>query len=298
MQKPPFLKKNDLVGIAAPAGKINSENIEYAIKTLQSWDLEVICAPNLFAVHHNFSGNDQQRLDDLQQMLDHPDIKAVFCARGGYGTIRIVDRLDFSGFIKHPKWVVGFSDITVLHSHIIFNFGIPTLHGPMPNTFIKTESSSMEYLHQALFGELKSYDFAPNPYNIPGKAKGVMVGGNLSLLNNLKGTASGFDPANKILLLEDVDEYLYNIDRMLWGLSRTYDFSLLAAVVAASFSNLKDNDIPFGNSVEEIILEHFEQYGIPVVFGFPAGHDHINHPLFLGSEIKLTATSDKCTIEL
>jgi muramoyltetrapeptide carboxypeptidase len=296
MQKPPFLSPNDLVGITAPAGKVNPDNIDYAVKLLSSWGLDVLKGNSLHSSFHNFSGTDSQRLDDLQFMLDHPGIKAIFCARGGYGAIRILDQIDFADFLNYPKWIIGFSDITMLHTHITQNFGIQTIHGPMPNTFINTGEDSINYLKNALFGNLSGYNLPSHELNILGETNGTLVGGNLSLLHTLKGTCSDFSSDGKILFIEEVDEYLYSVDRMLWGLRRSHDFSRLAGVMAGSFTKMKDNETPYGMTVYEIIHSHFSEFGIPVLFGFPAGHDQENWPLYMGTEINLTVGQENSDV--
>ena len=285
MQKPPFLKKGDTVTIVSPCGKIQPEVIANAITWLNSWELGVTLGKNCLNNWHNFAGTDEDRLSDLQNALDDPEIKAIFCSRGGYGMVRLIDSLYFDEFIKHPKWIVGFSDITFLHTCLNNILGFSSLHGPMPVKFpdISRQDASMEHLKNVLFGEKISYSLPSNEHNILGKAEGRLIGGNLSALIHLNGSRSDFDPAEKILFLEDIDEYFYQVDRMLWALERSHDFSQLSGLIVGQFTSMKDNEIPFGSSLHQIFLQHFEKYGIPVCFDFPGGHEEINFPLIFGS---------------
>jgi len=285
MQKPPFLKKGDTVAIVSPCGKIQPEVIANAIKWLNSWELEVTLGKNCLNSWHNFAGSDEDRLHDLQTALDDPEIKAIFCSRGGYGMIRLVDSLYFDEFIKHPKWIVGFSDVTFIHSCLNNMLGFASIHGPMPLKFpdFSKKDASMDHLKNSLFGEKISYTLPSNKQNIRGKSQGILIGGNLSALTNLNGSRSDFDPYEKILFLEDIDEYLYQIDRMLWAMERCHDLSNLSGLIVGQFSSIKDNDIPFGSSLQLIFLQHFEKYGIPICFDFPGGHEESNFSLLLGS---------------
>jgi muramoyltetrapeptide carboxypeptidase len=300
MQKPPFLKTGDLVSIVSPSGKIQPEVITNAISWLNSWGLEVTLGKNCLNNWHNFAGTDEERLHDLQTAMDDPEIKAVFCSRGGYGMIRLIDNLYFDEFIKNPKWIVGFSDATFLHSCLNNMLGFASIHGPMPVKFppFESGSDSMSSLKKILFGEHNQYSIASNKLNIPGKAEGILTGGNLSALTNLNGSRSDFDPAEKILFLEDIDEYLYQIDRMLWALERSHNLSQLNGLIVGQFTSLKDNDIPFGISLQQMFLQHFEKYGFPVCFDFPGGHDSTNKALILGSQVLMDIKEDLATIAL
>jgi muramoyltetrapeptide carboxypeptidase len=289
MITPAYLKRGDKVAILATARKVAPEEMALAMKTFRGWGLDVVEDANLYASHNQYAGTDEQRLESLQRMLDDDSIKAIFCARGGYGTVRIIDRADFSGFVRNPKWVVGFSDITVLHSHIHTNFGIETLHAIMPYSFFheKLSLESIESLRTALFGEPLLYDYANDfPYR-PGYAKGVIVGGNLSLLYALDGTASDLDPEGKILFIEDLDEYLYHFDRMMMKMKRSGKLGNLAGLVVGGLTEMHDNTIAFGKSAYEIIQEVVADYDYPVCFGFPAGHIADNRALILGREVEL-----------
>lgn len=285
MISPPYLKKGDKIGIVACARKISTEELEPALKTLEQWGLKIEPGNNLFNAQHQFAGNDDERAEDLQRFLDDPSIKAVIAARGGYGTLRIIDQLNFDRFRKHPKWVVGFSDITVLHSHI-HTLHIETLHAKMLVNFAKHEPSSA-LLKRALFGDLSSYEIPSTAMNRRGTGEGTLVGGNLSLLYALNGSASDIDTRGKILFIEDLDEYLYHIDRMMLNLKRSGKLSHLKGLIVGGMSDMKDNTIPFGKNAEEIILDAVNEFDYPVCFDFPAGHVDNNVPLYLGRKVKL-----------
>ena len=285
MVQPPLLKKADKIGIIAPARKISLPEIQFAIETFESWGLEVVLSKNLFKEDHQFSGTDEERCSDLQTMLDDDSIKAIISARGGYGTLRIIDQLDFSKFKKHPKWIIGYSDITVLHSHI-HNFGIETVHGLMCINFPKS-AGAVETLHKILFGEKLSYSFKDHPLNRNGKCVGELVGGNLSLLYALAGSKSDISTKGKILFIEDLDEYLYHIDRMMLNLNRSGKLSDLAGLIVGGMTDMKDNQIPFGKTAEEIILDAVKEFKYPVCFNFPSGHMENNYAIPLGRKSTL-----------
>lgn len=283
--QPPYLKKGDKIGIVASARKISREEISPAVEVLKSWGLEVVLGKNLFNADHQFSGTDVERVEDLQTMLNDTSVKAVISARGGYGTMRIIDKIDFSGFKKNPKWVIGYSDITVLHSHI-HTLEMETLHATMPINFTKNEDA-LESLHKALFGGKINYEIASHSLNRKGIAEGELVGGNLSLLYALAGSVSDIDTTGKILFIEDLDEYLYHIDRMMMNLKRSGKLSRLAGLVVGGMTDMKDNAVPFGKTAEEIILDAVKEYNYPVCFHFPAGHVDRNLALYLGRNAKL-----------
>ncbi len=289
MKIPAYLKKGDKIAIVAPARKISNSEICYAIKTFENWGLEVVLAENLFKSNNQFAGTDEERISDFQQMLDDPTVKAIIAARGGYGSVRIIDKLDFSKFIKNPKWIIGFSDITVFHSHFHTNFGIETLHALMPINFIDDEKSnvSAESLRKALFGEKISYSLNSSKYNRKGVATGVLCGGNLSMLYSLNGSQSEINTEGKILFIEDVDEYLYHIDRMMINLKRSGKLNKLAGLIVGSMNDMNDNKIAFGKTVNEIISDVVAEYNYPVCFDFPAGHLKENYALILGREATL-----------
>ncbi len=287
--EPQALKRGDKIAICCPAKSLPG-NIDTAIAMLESWGLEVICGESVGAKFHQFAGDDALRARDLQRFLDDAEIKAVIAARGGYGTIRIIDDLDFRGFVAHPKWIVGFSDITVLHSHIHRQYGIQTIHGQMPLNVPDATKPSLESLRRALFGEPLSYSFDSKPRNIYGQAEGILIGGNLTLLLMMQGSASEMDFNDKILFIEDVGEYYYSIDRMLRSLDRAGKLAQLKGLIVGGFTGMKDNDIPFGESIEDIVLNIAGKYGYPICFDFPAGHLDNNFALKLGGRVSVTST--------
>ncbi len=283
---PPYLKKGDKIGIVAPARKISKEEIQFAIDAFQKWGLEVVLSKNIFGTENQYSGSDEQRAEDMQTMLDDDSIHAVISARGGYGTMRIIDKLDFKNFQQKPKWIIGYSDITVLHSHIHQNFGIETLHATMPINFHKDEES-VETLKKVLFNEKLFYDFPKQDLNRSGKVRGELAGGNLSLLCALQGSKSDINTDGKILFIEDLDEYLYHIDRMMVSLKRSGKLSKLAGLIVGGLSDMKDNQVPFGKTAEEIIADAVKEFDYPVCFGFPAGHSTKNLALPFGRRAEL-----------
>lgn len=285
---PPYLRPGDKIAIVSPARSITFEEIHPAIRLFQRWGLEVVLGTHVFSRHHQYGGTDDQRFSDLQQMLDDPTIRAVICSRGGYGTVRIIDRLDFSGFLKSPKWIIGYSDITVLHGHIQACFGIETLHATMPvNIQDETLPENLESLRNVLFGTPVTYAFSRHPECRSGEASGVLTGGNLSILYSLTGSVSMPDMKGKILFLEDVDEYLYHIDRMMTALRRAGHLGRLAGLIVGGMDRMNDNSVPFGRTAYEIIFEAVSGYSYPVCFGFPAGHGPKNLALVMGREVKL-----------
>lgn len=259
-----------------------------AVKLLESWGLEVVLGETVDASYHQFAGDDDFRAKDLQRFIDDDSIKAIIAARGGYGIIRMIDKVDFSHFAQNPKWLVGFSDITLLHTHLFTNYNAQTIHGQMPVNIPDASAHSLETLRKALFGEELSYQFTSHALNRSGKGSGILVGGNLSLLVAASGSVSDLDYKNKILFIEDVGEYLYSIDRMLRSLKRAGKLQHLAGLIAGAFTDIKDNDIPFGQTVPQIIMEIVEEYDYPVCFNFPAGHIPDNCSLKLGKVLNLS----------
>ncbi len=293
--QPSFLKKGDKIALVASARKISLQEIEPAIAIFESWGLEVQLGKNLFKADHQFSGTDDERAADLQAALDDDSVKAVISARGGYGTMRIIDKLDFTKFRTHPKWVIGYSDITVLHSHI-HNFGIETLHATMPINFA-VNAEAVETMRKALFGEKLNYFLEKHPLNRKGKAEAQMIGGNLSLLYALTGSASSVHTKGKILFIEDLDEYLYHIDRMMVSLKRYGKLADLAGLIVGGMTDMRDNAIPFGKTAEEIVMDAVKEYNYPVCFNFPAGHVDRNLAMVLGKRMKLEVGDDGVTMD-
>ena len=291
MTIPPYLKKGDTIGIVAPAGFMPFENIQTCIETLDSWGYNVELGATTHSQSDNyFSGTDEERLNDLQQMLDDKKINAILCARGGYGVSRIIDDLSFKKFRKNPKWIVGFSDITVLHSHLQAKYKIASIHAAMAAAFNDEDLNNpfLQSIRRALEGEKLSYECAGGPYNKPGTAEGVLVGGNLTLLAHLIGSKSEVGTKDKILFLEDVGEYLYNIDRMLLQLKRAGKLDKLAGLIIGGFTDTKDTERPFGKEVHEIIHEQIKDFDYPICFGFPVSHGRENVALKVGVPYELT----------
>jgi muramoyltetrapeptide carboxypeptidase len=285
MISPSILKKGDKIAVIAPARKVTPEEIKLSIEVLQSWGLEVILGKNVYQSHHQFSGTDSERAADLQEILNDNSVSAIISVRGGYGTMRIIDAIDFKSFIGKPKWLIGFSDITVLHSHIN-NLGIESLHAPMLINFFKSAEAT-ESIRKILFGEAYSISCAHHSLNINGNAEGNLVGGNLSLLYALTGTKYNIDTNGKILFIEDLDEYLYHLDRMMLNLKLSGKLQNLAGLVVGGITDMKDNQIPFGKNAEEIVYDAVKDYNFPVCFNFPAGHVDKNLALPMGRRAKL-----------
>ena len=293
---PPYLKKGATIGITCPAGFMAGEKAQTCITVLQQWGYQVMVGKTLGSNSQNyFSGSDEDRRDELQAMLDDKNINAILCGRGGYGVGRIIDELDFTKFKKHPKWIVGFSDITVLHSHIYSNLKIATLHAPMAAAFNDDgfKNEFIQSLQKAIAGKKATYKAAVHPFNKPGTATGELVGGNLSLLAHLTGTSSDINTKNKILFIEDIGEYIYNIDRMLYQIKRSGKLDKLAGLIIGGFTDMKDTERPFGKTVQEVIREIIAEYNYPVCFNFPVSHGRENYALKVGCKYALTVTHKK-----
>lgn len=287
MVAPPPLIAGDKVALVASARKVSPQEMQPAIDLLTAWGFEVVKGMYLYDEENQFAGSDSQRWADLQMMLDDPSVKAILFARGGYGTVRIVDKLDFTRFIRNPKWLIGFSDITVLHSHIHQHVKCETLHAPMAINVPATPAQVLEKVRTLLTGGSVTYDLGSHLFNRIGKVKGELIGGNLSLLYALAGTPSDLHTKGKILFLEDLDEYLYHVDRMMMNLKRTGKLKGLKGLVVGGMTDMKDNAIPFGKSAEEIIYDAVKEYDFPVCFGLPAGHVTENNPLVFGRKVSL-----------
>jgi muramoyltetrapeptide carboxypeptidase len=292
MIQPSYLQKNDTVAIVSTARKISLEQIQPAIDLLKNWGLKVIVGETIGFEENQFAGNDLQRASDFQQLLDNPKVKAIWCARGGYGTVRIVDALNFTAFKKHPKWIIGYSDITVLHNHL-HNFGIETLHATMPLDVAKSTEETLTSLKKSLFGKSLSYEIVSSEENKIGTNSGELIGGNLSILYSLLGSESSINTNGKILFIEDLDEYLYHIDRMLMNLKRNDFFDNLKGLIVGGMTDMHDNSIPFGKNAKEIILDVVTKYNFPVVFDFPAGHLKDNRSLIFGRKVNLEVDKNK-----
>ncbi len=296
MRLPPYLKQGDRVAIAAPARWVEREDMDYFIRALagEGWKAE---PGSIYSRHHQFAGSDEERLTDLQSMLDDPGIKAIFCARGGYGTARLLDRIDLNAFARHPKWIAGFSDITALHSCILMKIGIAVLHSAMPYTLRDgKDKPGLESLFSVLKGKGPDYEVPPHGLNRDGRAQGVLLGGNLSVLYSLTGTDYQIPTNGVILFLEDVDEYLYHIDRMMLNLRMAGMLEHLGGLVIGGMNEMRDNHVPYGKDAYRIIREAVEPYSFPVCFGFPAGHQNPNLALVLGREVYLEVEAGVCRL--
>lgn len=295
MKTPKTLEKNDTVGIVSTARKISLEEIQPAIALLIRWGLNVKIGKTIGLEAHQFAGTDAQRAADFQAMLDDDAIKAIWCARGGYGTVRIIDVLDFTKFKQHPKWIIGYSDVTVLHNHIN-NLGFQSLHATMPVNVEKNTKAALQTLKAALFGNPLRYTIQKHQLNIEGVADGELIGGNLSMLYSQLGSKSALHTQGKILFIEDLDEYLYHVDRMMQNLKRNGYFDGLKGLIVGSMADMNDNTIPFGKIGEEIIFDTCKHFGFPVCFGFPAGHLDDNRALVFGKTIRLIVDKEQSTV--
>ena len=295
MITPPYLQKGDTVAILATARKHIVKSMQPTIDLLEIWGLHVVVGESIGLEENQLAGSDEQRAADLQKQLNNPTIKAIWCARGGYGTVRVVDLIDFTAFKKSPKWLVGFSDVTVLHNHLN-TMGYKSIHGIMPISLAKASKEAIESLRLSLFGEPLQYSIDPHPMNRLGKASGELVGGNLSILYSLLGSPSAIDCADKILYIEDLDEYLYHIDRMMMNLKRNGCLESLKGIIVGSMTDMKDNDIPWGKNALEIVQDVTKQYNIPMIFNFPAGHIHDNRALILGNNVAIEVTENCSTV--
>ncbi|HEX8269363.1 MAG TPA: LD-carboxypeptidase [Flavobacterium sp.] len=296
MITPEYLAKGDTVGILATARKIDLATLQPAINLLKSWGLNVVIGKTIGKSDNQLAGPDWQRATDLQEMIDDPTIKMVWAAKGGYGTVRIIDRLNFTAFKRKPKWIAGFSDVTVLHSHLN-NMNIETVHGIMAISVPNATPQAIESFRKALFGEQLEYHIPHHQFNVNGKAKGELVGGNLSVLYSILGSESAIDYKGKILFIEDLDEYLYHIDRMMMNLKRNGYFKGLKAVVIGGMTSMNDNDIPWGKDALEIIKDVLKDYNLPIIYNFPGGHIKDNRALLLGRTVSIEVTTKESVVK-
>ncbi len=301
---PPALKSGDIIGITSPAGYIINQEIQSAVKKMESWGYKIKIGDTIDKRDFTFGGTDEERTKDLQQMLDDPKIKAIMCARGGYGAVRIIDKLNWEKFKTKPKWIIGFSDVTVFHSHLNRNFGIASIHSKMCNSFPDDWSTAepiqietIESIQQALSGIKMKYNAAPNSQNKPGVADGVLIGGNLKMLETLAGTKSDINTAGKILFVEDTGEYMYNVDRMFWNLKRTGKLLQLKGLIVGGFKIKVDEDADdFGKTLQDVVLEKIKAYKYPVCFDFPVGHQKNNYALKCGVKHRLTVNNSTVSL--
>ncbi|WP_298473199.1 LD-carboxypeptidase [uncultured Maribacter sp.] len=298
--RPPYLQKGDTIAIVGPAGIIKAHkkpDIAKAKALAESWGLKVVYGKHLFSQAKHFAGTDEERCQDFQDALDNPNIKAIWSGRGGYGSVRVLDRLDFSTFLKHPKWIIGYSDITAFHSHI-HNLGVETLHAMMGTSMQdKPEDipNTIESFRKALFGAPISYTVPSSTYNRTGKVSGKIVGGNIAILSSMLGSDSQISTENKILFIEEIGEYKYSIDRMLQSLKRAGYFKNVKAVIVGGMTKIKKNTTPWGAPIEQIIVDIVPKE-VPLLFNFPAGHDADNRALVLGRIVDVTITNTESSV--
>ena len=298
--QPPYLKAGDTVAIVAPSGVLNNRNDEVARakKLLESWQLKVVVGEHVFSKDNHFAGTDQERCKDFQDALDNPNIKAIWSARGGYGTVRILDKLDYTKFLKQPKWIIGYSDITALHNQV-HNLGVQSLHAIMCVSLPKDLSEieySIETFKSALFGNPKNYDLEYSKYNRLGNASGPLVGGNLTILHTMLGSKESIDTSGKILFIEEIGEYKYHIDRMLQSMKRAGYFDNLNGLIVGDMSRMRKNTTLWGTSIEQLIIDALSEYNFPIAFNMPAGHEDKNLAMTLGMTVKLKVEGDKSLI--
>jgi muramoyltetrapeptide carboxypeptidase len=302
---PPNLKRGSTIGITSPAGYMTLEEIQPAVIKLKEWGFQISIGSTIGKKYFTFGGTDEERLQDFQQMLDDKNIDAILCARGGYGIVRIIDKLNFRKFVKKPKWIIGFSDITVMHSHLNKNYGIASIHSKMCNSFPDdwplaepVQKESIESISKCLIGDKMSYTVVPNTQNKLGAGTGILVGGNLKTLESLACSASDLNTANKILFVEDTGEYLYSVDRMFWNLKRTGKLNNLQGLVVGGFKIKKDDEgEEFGKTLEEIVLEKVAEYSYPVCFDFPVGHQKYNVALKCGVIHRLDVNTTELSLK-
>jgi muramoyltetrapeptide carboxypeptidase len=298
---PDYLKAGDSIAIVAPAGILKNKQhlIDQAKQLAESWGLQVIIGTHVFDQNDHFAGTDEDRAKDFQKALDNPNIKAIWSARGGYGSVRILDRLDFSTFKKYPKWIIGYSDVTAFHNHL-HNLGFETIHGMMGTSMLfdpEATKESKETLKKALFGEYVAYEIPASKYNVEGSVEGELIGGNLSIMMSMLGSESQMNTDGKILFIEEIGEYKYAIDRMLQSLNRAGYFKNLKGLIVGDMTNIKKNTTNWGSSIEQLILDATSEYDFPIAFGFPAGHEPDNRALIFGRTVKLNIDTSSTTLK-
>lgn len=294
---PQYLAPGDKVGLVAPANKLDETNTLAGIAILESWRLKVIVGKNIFSASHQFAGTDAERIQDLQDMIHDHEIKAIFMARGGYGSTRIIDNIDFASLLVHPKWIIGYSDITAFHLHL-YNLGIVSLHAPMPSLFQTTDEKSIEKLNKFLFGRWENIIAKNHPLNKTGTGNGRLIGGNLTIICHTIGTPSEIMTEGNLLFIEDVGEQLYHLDRMMVHMKRANLLSNLAGLIVGQFSDMEDKEISFGLNANEIINSHVSEFNYPVAFDFPIGHTSDNDAVPVGLKAHLIVDKAKSTLAL
>lgn len=300
MIQPPYLKAGDTVAIVAPSGilKERTGEIEQAVALLNSWGLQVVLGKHIFNQANHFAGTDEERYEDFQKALDNPSISAIWCARGGYGTVRILDKLNFTKFRKYPKWVIGYSDITALHNQLNIE-GFESIHAMMC-TSLSDDLSEIEEtvstFKDAIFGGTLSYTLMGSDFNRTGQVAAPLVGGNLTMLHTMLGSKTSIDLSGKILFIEEIGEYAYHIDRMLQSLKRAGYFDHCKGVIVGDITKVRENPTPWGTSIEQLILEALSEYDFPIAFNMPAGHEKDNRAMILGRTVDLVVGKDKSTV--
>jgi muramoyltetrapeptide carboxypeptidase len=295
MKSPAPLQKGDLIYITAPAKAIESEHVFFAKKRLEDAGYKVLVSEHCLGQHHYFSGSDDERTRDLQYGIDHPEVKAILCARGGYGCVRIVDSIGWAGMLRHPKWLIGFSDVTVFHQKLQ-SLGVESIHGTMPLNFTENSEQALETLFHAIEGMNYSISSPSHTCNVKGKAEGTLLGGNLSILYSLLASDQKPDYRGSILFIEDLSEQLYHIDRIFHSLRKAGVLDQISGLIVGGMTEMKDTAIPFGKTLEEIILAHFQFKRIPICFEFPAGHIPDNRALILGRKVTLDVSENITTL--
>jgi muramoyltetrapeptide carboxypeptidase len=297
--QPAYIKEGDIAGIVAPAGIVHPEDIEPAIDILKAWGLQVAKGKYIYERYHFFAGTDEQRLEDLQAVLDDPSVKIIFFARGGYGSIRLIEKLNFEKFKKSPKWLVGYSDLTLFHIYIAQTLNCESIHGLMPKNFLKGQEDgrSLTTLKSVLFGLPNTFSCEYHPLNRSGEATGILTGGNLSLIYSLQGTRYEIDTRGKILFIEEVNEYYYHFERMMINLKMSGKLEEIAGLVVGGLTEMKNTSPEFGKDACEIIGDMIKDYSYPVMYGFPAGHMFPNLPLIMGRKTKMKVSSLRAEID-
>jgi len=298
--QPPYLKAGDTVAIVAPSGilKNRKKEVQKAIDLLKSWNLHAVLGDHVFSKDNHFAGTDAERCEDFQKAMDDPTISGIWCARGGYGTVRILDKLDYTKFKKHPKWLIGYSDITALHNQF-HNEGFESVHALMCTSLtddLNDISESVETFRKAVFGEPLRYTLEGSQYNRTGEVSAPLVGGNLTMLHTMLGSKTSIDTSGKILFIEEIGEYKYHIDRMLQSLKRAGCFDKCAGVLVGDMSKMRKNTTLWGSSVEQLILDALSEYDFPIAFNMPAGHEDDNRAMILGKIINMTVSKDNSTV--
>ena len=295
---PPYLKKGDTIGITCPSGYMNANKVDSCINKLQQWGFDVMVGKTVGGNSKNyFSASDEDKIDELQAMLDDNNIQAILFGRGGYGMSRIIDKINFKKFKKNPKWLIGFSDITVLHCHLFSKFHVASIHGPMAGAFNTNNATTIDALHKTITGKKINYSCESHYLNRLGETTGDLIGGNLALISNVIGTQSDINTKNKILFIEDIGELLYSADRMLQQLKRSNKLSNLAGLIVGGFTDMKDTERPFGKTIEEIVKEIVNEFEYPVCFGFPISHEDVNLSVKIGVPYQLKITNKKTTLK-